>query len=282
MGRLIDSHQHFWKYVREEYDWITPEMDVLRRDFLPADLKAARQSARVTHSIAVQARQTVEETRWLLELADANESIAGVVGWIPLSAPDARSHIERFAAHPKLVGMRHVVQDEPDELYLLRPDFNRGVAALREFGLVYDILIFERQLATAIEFVDRHPSQTFVLDHIAKPRIRDGVLSPWREHIRELARRENVYCKLSGMVTEADHQRWTGVELKPYFDAVLEAFGARRIMFGSDWPVLLLAGSYESWVSVVKNAMGALTGSERERIWGGTASEAYERRQVPA
>jgi L-fuconolactonase len=272
MGRIIDSHQHFWKYVPEEYDWITPEMSVLRRDFLPRDLKAAGGDL----SIAVQARQTVEETRWLLELADANESIAGVVGWVPLTAPDARSHIERFAGQPKLVSLRHIVQDEPDEQYLLRPDFNRGVAALREFDLVYDILIFERHLATAIAFVDQHPSQVFVLDHIAKPRIREAVFSPWCERIRELACRANVYCKLSGMLTEADHKRWEAADLEPYFDVVLESFGPKRLMFGSDWPVLLLAGNYQGWVSIVKNAIERLTETEQDRIWRGTAMEAYD------
>lgn len=275
MGRIIDSHQHFWKYNPEEYGWIAPHMGVLRRDFLPDDLAAERRRARVTHSIAVQARQTVEETRWLLQLADAHESVAGVVGWVPLTLTDVRTHIEGFAAHPKLVGLRHVVQDEPDEKYLLRADFNRGVAMLREFGLVYDVLIFERHLAAAVEFVDMHPSQVFVLDHIAKPRIRHGMMSPWRERISELARRENVYCKLSGMVTEADHQKWTAADLDPYFDAVLEAFGPSRLMFGSDWPVLLLGESYQNWVSIVENTISRLTEEEQKRIWSGTAREAY-------
>jgi L-fuconolactonase len=280
MGRIIDSHQHFWKYVPEEYGWIEPHMGLLRRDFLPRDLAAESRPAGVTHSIAVQARQSLEETRWLLELADADESIAGVVGWVPLTMPDVKTHVERFAAHLKLAGMRHVVQDEPDEQYLFRPDFNRGVDVLREFDLVYDILIFERHLAAAIDFVDRHPSQAFVLDHIAKPRIRDRVISPWREHIRELAQRENVYCKLSGMVTEASHQTWTPADLGPYFDVVLEAFGPKRVMFGSDWPVLLLGESYRGWVSVVKDAIAGLSEDEQERIWSGTASKVYGLRSV--
>jgi L-fuconolactonase len=276
MDRVIDSHQHFWKYTTEEYGWIAPHMGVLRRDYLPDDLRAEG----VDLSVAVQARQSSEETRWLLELADSNEGVAGVVGWVPLTAPDARTHIERFAAHPKLVGVRHVVQDEPDEQYLLRPDFNRGVTALNEFNLVYDILIFERQLRAAVEFVDLHPSQVFVLDHLAKPRIRERMMSPWREHIRELARRENVYCKLSGMVTEADHQTWTAADFDPYFDVVIEAFGPKRLMFGSDWPVLLLGGSYRDWISIVRNAISRLTDREQERIWGGTAEEVYGLRRV--
>lgn len=275
MGRIIDSHQHFWKYAQEEYGWIAPHMNVLRRNFLPEDLDAERAQVGVDRSIAVQARGTVEETSWLLELADSNDSVAGVVGWVPLSAPAVESHIERFAAHPKLVGVRHVVQDEPDERYLQRPDFNAGVAALRPFGLVYDILILERHLAAAIEFVDRHPSQIFVLDHIAKPRIREGSLSPWREQIRELARRPNVYCKISGVVTEAEWQTWKPADLEPYFDIVLESFGPERLMFGSDWPVLLLAGTYQGWFSLVENAIAALSENEQARISGGTAEEAY-------
>lgn len=275
MHRTIDSHQHFWKFEPAEYGWIGPHMTVLRRDFLPKDLEIEKREAGIDRSIAVQARSSVEETAWLLELADANESVAGVVGWVPLGARDVESHIEKFADHPKLRGIRHVVQDEPDDQYLLRPDFNAGVAALRRFRLVYDILIFERHLPTAIEFVDRHPSQIFVLDHIAKPRIREGLLSPWRERIRELARRPNVYCKLSGVVTEADWQGWTPDDLQPYFDTVLEAFTPKRLMFGSDWPVLLLAGTYQGWCSALKSAIGALTESEQARVWGGTAAEAY-------
>ena len=275
MHRIIDSHQHFWKYNPEEYGWIGPQMQTLRRDFLPEHLASERKETGVDQSIAVQARSTVDETEWLLRLAETNDSIAGVVGWVPLSAPDGHQEIERFAAHPKLVGLRHVVQDEPDDRYLLRPDFNAGVASLRRFGLIYDILIFERHLSAAIEFVDRHPSQVFVLDHIAKPRVCEGALSPWLENMKELARRSNVYCKLSGMVTEANWKAWKSGDLRPYFDVVLEAFTPKRIMFGSDWPVLLVASTYHGWFSTVKNATAGLTDTEQNRIWGGTAAEAY-------
>jgi L-fuconolactonase len=278
MSRIIDSHQHFWKYEPDEYAWIGPQMAELRRDFLPEDLAIERQRVGVDRSIAVQARSTIDETAWLLHLADANNCIAGVVGWVPLDAPGVEDQIERFAADPKLVGMRHVVQDEPDGRYLLRPEFNNGVSALGRLGLVYDILIFERHLAAAIEFVDQHPEQIFVLDHIAKPRIREGLLSPWRENIRELARRPNVYCKLSGIVTEAGWETWKPDDLLPYFDVVLNAFTPKRLMFGSDWPVLLLAATYQRWCSVVKYATAALTDSEQARIWGGTAAEVYRLR----
>ena len=276
MGRIIDSHQHFWKYDPDQYGWIGPHMRVLCRDFLPEDLKTERQQIEVDQSIAVQARSTIEETAWLLELAETNDSIAGVVGWVPLSAPGVEADIERFAGHPKLVAFRHVVQDEPDDRYLLRPDFNSGVARLRRFGLAYDILIFEKHLGAAIEFVDRHPSQIFVLDHIAKPRIRDRTLSPWRENIQKLARRSNVYCKLSGIVTEANWETWKPADLAPYFDVVLNAFTPKRLMFGSDWPVLLLAETYQGWFSLVRNSVAGLTETEQNRVWGGTAAEAYK------
>jgi L-fuconolactonase len=223
----------------------------------------------------VQARQKIEETAWLLQLAVEHDFLRGVVGWVPLSDPHVRSHLERFAGCPKLKAVRHVLHDEPDEFYMLRDDFNAGVALLGEFNVAYDILICERHLPQTIEFVDRHPRQVFILDHIAKPRIRDGVISPWRERLIELARRENVYCKLSGLVTEARWGRWAEAELQPYFDAVLEAFGPRRIMFGSDWPVLLVSVEYRRWMRVVENMIAALSPGERSRIMGETAAEAY-------
>lgn len=275
MQPAIDAHQHFWKYTPEEYGWIGPEMAALRRDFLPPDLERERRRVGVARSIAVQARCTTEETAWLLELAGANESIAGVVGWAPLTDARPEQYIERFAADRKLVGMRHVVQDEPDDEYLLRRDFNAGVEAVGRRGLVYDILIFERHLPAAIAFVDRHPSQTFVLDHIAKPRIHEGILSPWRENMRNLARRPNVYAKLSGMVTEADWQNWSPADLRPYFDIVLSAFTPSRLMFGSDWPVMLAASDYERWFGVVQNALSGLSEEEKARVFGRTAAEAY-------
>jgi L-fuconolactonase len=224
----------------------------------------------------VQARQTLEETAWLLELARQHELIRGVVGWVPLVEGDnVKRHLERFAGNRKLRGVRHVVQDEADPRYILRADFNQGIRALRDSQLRYDILIFERHLPAAIEFVDRHPNQIFILDHIAKPRIKEGVLKPWDANMRELAKRQNVYCKLSGMVTEADTKRWTPASLKPYIDVVLQAFGPKRLMYGSDWPVMLLAGDYVRWYDVVANSIAKLSKSEQERIIGGTAAEAY-------
>ncbi len=271
----IDAHHHFWSYSAAEYPWIGDPMAALRRDFLPEHLRAEIAAAGIDGVVSVQARQSVRETEWLLSLADGNDFIKGVVGWVPLAQADVGDTLSKFAANPKLRAVRHVVQDEPDDRFILGADFTRGVAMLREFDLVYDILIFERQLAPSIEFVDRHPEQVFVLDHIAKPRIKDGALEPWRENIRELARRENVFCKISGMATEADWKTWNEVQLRPYLDVVLDAFGPKRLMFGTDWPVCLAASSYARWVEVVRNFSAKLSADEQEWLWGKTAVQAY-------
>jgi len=272
----IDSHHHLWKYSAAEFGWITPEQRIIRRDFLPEDLETLMHHFGIEGTVAVQARSTLEETAWLLGLAEKHPLIRGVVGWVPLTdGAGVKRSLEQFAGNRKLRGVRHVVQDEPDPRYILRKDFNEGMSALREFGLRYDILIFERHLPAAIEFVDRHPNQTFVLDHVAKPRIKDKILSPWDRNMRELAKRQNVYCKLSGMVTEADQQTWTSADLQPYIDVVLAAFGPRRIMYGSDWPVMLLACDYVRWYGTVTNAIAKLSKAEQDRIMGGTAAEAY-------
>jgi L-fuconolactonase len=272
----IDAHHHLWKYSAAEYGWISPEMRAIRRDFLPEDLEELMHHFGIEGTVAVQARQTLEETSWLLELAEKHSLIRGVVGWVPLTeGAGVKQHLERFAGNQKLRGVRHVIHDEADPRYILRDDFNAGVRVLGQLGLRYDILIFERHLPAAIEFVDRHPNQVFILDHVAKPRIKDRVLSPWDRNMRELARRQNVYCKLSGIVTEADHERWTPEILQPYIDVALRAFGPRRVMYGSDWPVLLLAGDYARWFGAVTNAIAGLSKDEQDRIMGGTAAEAY-------
>ncbi len=273
----IDSHHHFWKYTALEYGWINDAMSVLRRDFLPPDLREAANAAGVDGVISVQARQTVAETDWLLDLAEQEENasfIRGVVGWVPLISDRIAAELDRLVDRKKLIAVRHVLQDEPNE-YLARDDFNRGIGLLRQFGLRYDILIYERQLQAAIELVDRHPRQIFVLDHVAKPRIAQGEISPWRERLIDLARRPNVYCKISGMVTEADHHNWTPAQLRPYLDVALQAFGPKRLMMGSDWPVCLLACDYGRWQAVVRDFIATLTSDEQQRILGETAVEAY-------
>lgn len=272
----IDAHHHLWKYSVAEYGWIAPGQQVIRRDFLPEDLEPLMHHFGIEGTVAVQARGTLEETTWLLGLAEKHPLIRGVVGWVPLTeGAGVKRSLERFAGNRKLRGIRHVVQDESDPRFILRKDFNEGVSALRETGLRYDILIFERHLPAAIEFVDRHPNQTFILDHVAKPRIKDRIVAPWDRNMRELAKRQNVYCKLSGMVTEADPKHWTPEGLQPYIDVVLSAFGPRRIMYGSDWPVMLLAGDYVRWYGTVTNAIAKLSKAEQDRIMGGTAAEAY-------
>jgi L-fuconolactonase len=272
---VIDAHHHLWNYDTEDYAWIGPEMNVLRRDFMPADLHIEMQQAGVDGAIAVQARQTLQETEWLLSLAAQNEFMRGVVGWAPLIDAAVSDDLQRLAAQPKLKGIRHVLQDEPDDFYMLRNDFNAGITQLRRFDLVYDVLIFERHLPQTIQFLDRHPDQVFVIDHIAKPRIREGLLSPWRENLKELARRSHCFCKLSGVLTEADWQNWRPEGIHPYLDAALDAFGPNRCLFGSDWPVLLLADSYAGWVATVKNFVSRLSSTEQARVLGGTAAEVY-------
>jgi L-fuconolactonase len=275
---MIDAHHHLWKYNPRDYVWMTGEMQVLRRDFLMTDLQPLMRDAGVTGVVTVQARQTLEETQWLLGVAKEHREIRGVVGWVPLIAEDVEDTLSKFAANPVLKGVRHVLHDEPDDDYMLRPDFNRGIRALRRFGLTYDILIFERHLPQTIRFVQQHPDQVFIVDHIAKPRIRDGLVSPWRERLLELASCPNVFCKISGMVTEARWHAWTDRDLAPYFEIGLNAFGPKRLMFGSDWPVVTLASDYRRWVRTFREAIAALTADEQAFITTRTAAETYRLR----
>lgn len=272
---LIDAHHHLWRYNDRDYGWMSNDMIALRQNYLLPELEQVTRASGVTGTIAVQARQTLEETESLLQMAAANPLLQGVVGWVPLIAPKVADDLDRFAADPRLKGVRHVLHDEQDDFYMLRDDFNRGVSLLASRGLAYDILIFEKHLPQTLTFVDRHPNQIFVVDHIAKPKIRAGELSPWQKNLAELARRENVYCKISGMATEADWTAWTQEQLRPYFDAVLQAFGPSRLMFGSDWPVLTLAGSYQRWVETFRWFIADLSPHEQEQIGRGTAIRAY-------
>jgi len=233
------------------------------------------ESAEVDGVISVQARQSLEETRWLLQLASENKFVRGVVGWVPLVSERVRHDLELVGTDPKLRGVRHVLHDEPEDQYMLRDDFNRGVSLLREFGLAYDILVFERHLPTVVKFVDRHPDQTFVLDHIGKPKIKAGRKEPWAAQIRELSRRPNVYCKVSGIVTEADWQSWTQQGLREYFDVVVEAFGVDRVLAGSDWPVCLVACGYNRWWDILRQWTAAWTDENRERFFSMNAMRAY-------
>ena len=272
----IDSHHHLWRYSAEEFGWIDDAMDLLKRDFLPQDFVATMRNANVDGSVAVQARQTVEETRWLLELADGCEVISGVVGWAPIAGPELTGVLDEFRGRKKLCGLRHILQAEADEKYMLRPEFNAGIRSLRQYELAYDVLIYERQLPQAIELVDQHPEQVFVLDHIAKPLIRDGIVEPWASRLREMGKRENVWCKVSGLITEGDWGAWTSESLKPYLDTVVEAFGPQRLLAGSDWPVCLVAGSYGRWFQVLDEYFAEYSVSERKAIFGETAVKVYK------
>jgi L-fuconolactonase len=271
----IDAHHHLWRYTPAEYGWIDESMQTLQRDFLPADLKASMATAGIDGTIAVQARQTLEETRWLLDLADANEAIRGVVGWAPIAGEEFPGCMEEFDARAKLKGLRHVIQGEKDEHYILREDFNSGIRTMVGSGLVYEILIYERHLADTIYFVDEHPDQPFVLDHVAKPLIAGGILEPWASRMMELGQRDNVWCKVSGLVTEADWKTWTPQILKPYLDVAVEAFGPERLIAGSDWPVCLVASGYEQWWSVLRDYFAPFSETERAQVFGATASQVY-------
>ena len=279
LGTMIDTHQHFWKYEPSEYEWIDATMARLQRDFLPGDAKQEMDRAGVAASVAVQVRQSLEETRWLVELAEAHPFVAGVVGWVDLQAADADAQLERVAGHPKLVGLRHIGQAEPTG-FLDRPRFREGVARLERHGLTYDILVYARQLQEAVSFARAFPRQPFVLDHLGKPDIRGNGFSAWRRHFDALAALPNVTCKLSGLVTEADWTGWTPGQLRPYLDAALEAFGPSRLMMGSDWPVCLLAARYDDVVALVRDALAEYSKDEQEQVLGGTARRFFRLRKL--
>jgi len=271
----IDSHQHFWRYRPETHGWIDERMGVLKRDYLPEDLEPLLRARGVDGCVAVQAAQTLDETRFLLDLSDRHAFVQAVVGWVDLCSPEVERQLAVLARHPRFKGVRHIAQSEPDDRFLVREDVVRGIAALEPFGLVYDILIFARQLPAAIELARRLPRQRFVLDHLAKPEIATGRTSPWKEQVRELAASPNVLCKLSGMVTEAAWTRWTAADFRPYLDVVFEAFGPDRLMIGSDWPVCLLAGDYGTVLGLVEDYMAGRPAAEREKVLGGNATRFY-------
>jgi L-fuconolactonase len=262
----IDTHQHFWKYNDRDYVWMSANMDKLRKDHMPTDLLPLIDAAGISATVAVQARQCLEESTWLLNLADKYPFIRGVVGWVDLSSDRVVEQLEQFVQHPKFRGVRHVVHDEPDDEFMLRESFLDGLSRLKRFGLTYDLLLFPRHLPIACEVVKRFPDQPFVLDHIAKPPVRAGEMEPWKRDLKRLAAFPNVFCKLSGLVTEARWDSWKAQDFEPYLDVVLNSFGPHRLMIGSDWPVCTLAADYGSVIQMEAAYISRLSEDEQRAI----------------
>jgi L-fuconolactonase len=271
----LDAHQHFWRYRPEEYPWIGAGMERLARDHLPADLAPLAAAAGISGTVAVQARQSLAETEWLLDVAKREPLVRGVVGWVDLRSPTVADDLERLGRDRRLVGVRHVVQDEPDPRFLLGTAFVHGIGQLAAHGLAYDLLVYPHQLTAAEELVAHFPGQRFVLDHLGKPRVKSGEVAPWRADIARLARHAHCWCKLSGLVTEAAWQGWSRAQFTPYLEAALEAFTPARLMFGSDWPVCTLAAPYADVVGIVEDFVARLAAGEREAIMGGNCAAFY-------
>lgn len=274
MNNRIDSHQHFWIFDPVRDSWIDDSMSKIQRDFLPADLQPLLNENNFLGCVAVQASQSEEETNFLLDLASKNEFIKGVVGWVDLLDSNITGRLQHFSVHEKLKGFRHVVQGEADD-FMLRNDFRNGIAALKPFNYTYDILIFHRQLPAALDLVNRFPDQPFVIDHIAKPDIKSGEIATWEKNMKEIAKSQNVMCKISGMVTEANWNSWKPSDLKPYLDVVFENFSTDKLMFGSDWPVCNVASNYAELVQTLENYMTHLPVQEQNKIWFENAANFY-------
>lgn len=272
---IIDSHQHFWKYERKKHSWIDDDMKVIRKDFLPSDLQKVYAKNSIDGCVAVQADQTLAETDFLIDLASKNDFIKGIVGWVDLRGKDIEEVLEKYSKNNVVKGFRHVVQGEADHNFLLRPNILRGISALEKHNFTYDILVFPHQLGAVFEFVKRFPNQKFVIDHMAKPYIKDGFFDGWAILMQEIAKHKNVFCKVSGMITETDYKNWTSEEINPYLDLVFNAFGADRILFGSDWPVCLVAGNYSQVKEIVTNYIADFSDDEKAKIMGDNAIQFY-------
>jgi len=272
----IDAHQHFWRYDPIQHEWINHEMRVIQKDFMPEDLQPVLRAAGIDGCVLVQVDQTEDENEFQLEHAGKHDFIKGVVGWVDLQSPGVEERLAFYKKYPKMKGFRHILQGEKDRALMLKPAFKRGVGLLQKFGFTYDILIFPDQLGYSLDFTSSFPDQPFVIDHVAKPYIKDKRLtSEWKAAIRAVAARENVYCKISGMVTEADWKRWKAEDLHPYIDTVVEAFGTRRILYGSDWPVCLVAATYEQWHGLMKDYFSKFSKDEQAAVFGGNAIQFY-------
>lgn len=272
----IDAHQHFWRFDPVRDSWIGPDMAVIQRDFMPTDLQPVLRASGIDGCVVVQSDSSEAENEFHLDEAAGYDFVKGVVGWVDLQSRGIRDRLAWYKQFPKIKGFRHVLQGEKDRALMLKPAFKRGIGMLKEFGYTYDILIYPDQLGYAKEFVQAFPDQPFVIDHLAKPHIKDGQLKKeWEEAIRMVARQENVYCKISGMVTEADWKNWKPADFHPYLDTVVEAFGTRRLLYGSDWPVCLVAGSYASVLQIVQDYFAAYSKTEQEDLFGGNAIRFY-------
>ena len=272
---IIDTHQHFWRYNPEQFEWINDDMTTIRRDFLPEDLQPVLSANAVAACIAVQANQTGQETDWLLQLANEHAWIAGVVGWIDLRSPQLENRLQQYAQFPKLKGFRHILQSE-EPAFMLQPSFVHGISKLHTYGFAYDVLIFPQHLSAALQLVQQFPQQRFVIDHAAKPYIKHGLLGEWAAGIKALAAQPNVYCKISGMVTEANWRQWTPADIYPYIDTVVQAFGMHRCMFGSDWPVCLVAADYPKWLHTVQAYFAGFTAEEQAAVFYRNALDFYQ------
>lgn len=273
----IDAHQHYWKIDRGDYGWITPELPVLYRDFMPADLEPLLNRQELDGSIIVQAAPTIDETKFILSIAEQTPSVLGVVGWLDLSDPDHRTYYDQFRRNPKFKGFRMMIQDMPDASRILEPAFVDALRGYAAEDVPVDLLLASGQMEVVLELLRKVPDLRGVIDHIAKPPIKDRELEPWKQYLSQFAAYPGMYCKLSGMVTEADHSRWGKDDFTPYIRAALEAFGPDRVMFGSDWPVCLLAAEYKEVVEILKHSLpGYWSGREQERIFGGNAKEFYK------
>ncbi|WNH11923.1 amidohydrolase family protein [Thalassobellus suaedae] len=272
---IIYSHQHFWNYEPVKHAWIDDSMSVIRRDFTPSDLKKVYDENGIEGCVAVQADQTLAETEFLLKLAAGNDIIKGIVGWVDLRSENIDEALKHYSQFEKIKGFRHVVQGEADHNFLLRPNFLRGISALEKHNFTYDILILPHQLGASLEFVKQFPNQKFVIDHIAKPYIKDGFFDGWEVLINEIGKHENVYCKMSGMITEADYKTWSPSQIEPYMNAVLKVFGTKRVMYGSDWPVCLVAGNYKQVKDLVAHFIASLSSTEQANIMGNNTIKFY-------
>lgn len=271
----IDSHQHFWNFDPEKFDWITEEMSFIKKDFLPGDLKPILQKNNFDGCITVQVEQTEEENNFLLKAAQDNEFIKGVVGWIDLQSENIEERLAYYTEFKKLKGFRHILQGEKKRDLMLSPDFKRGISLLSKYNFTYDVLIFPDQLMFAKELVNEFPEQKFVIDHLAKPYIKDGRIEEWKKDMEAIGSFENVYCKISGMVTEADWKNWKAKDFFPYLDVVVKSFGTNRIMYGSDWPVCLVAASYEQVLNIVREYFSSFSKNEQDLFFGGNAVKFY-------